>query len=380
MQKTRRLVVDAMAEVRPMLEPWIDDMFYDFSQVPVRQDTVYVIGRQHLINNIVRVRELCDSSKYTIVFDNSAEGSWTIESQLRQLKLFELVSRKKLLVISGAGITASEACLVHEHLLTTIRDYEENVTAEQETGKIFSTKQKPYKFLFLNGRARPHRKYLYERFKQLGLLNHALWTMLEATPCVWRQFQLQADGINLMATPTPVTRLPDCYELPRYRNPIFGPITDRSFLKQELFRQEWGEIYLHPPVYVDTYFSLVTETICSESDISFRTEKIAKPLVMGHPFVIAATPGYYRDLRNLGFHTFGHLIDESFDLIDNAQERIDRVIQIVRDLCEQDLDDFIAQCQETCKYNQLHHAEFTRRHRRDFPKRFFRFIQDHARS
>jgi len=181
-----------------------------------------------------------------------------------------------------------------------------------------------------------------------------------------------------MATSSELRRLPDYYEVERYREPHFGPITNRTYLKQELFRLEWGEIYLEPRPYIDTYFSLVTETVCAESTISFRTEKIAKPLAIGHPFIVASTPGFYRDLRNLGFQTFGHLIDESFDLIDHAQSRMDRIIEVVADLCDQDLDDFLIACEPICKYNQQHLDDFTQRTRRDFPDRFFQFIDKHG--
>jgi hypothetical protein len=159
---------------------------------------------------------------------------------------------------------------------------------------------------------------------------------------------------------------------------VFGPITDRSNLKQELFRREWGEIYLEPRAYIDTYFSLITETVCAESTVSFRTEKIAKPLAMGHPFVVASTPGFYRDLRSLGFRTFDHVIDESFDVIENVQDRMDRVTDIVTDLCGQDLVSFLAACEDVCKYNQQHLDEFTAQSRRDFPETFFQFLEDHG--
>lgn len=381
MQKTHRLVVDAMAEIRSMLEPWIDEVFYDFGKIDPVTGSVYVIGRQHLLNDLARIRDLCATGKYTIIFNNSAEGSWTMESQLRQLKLDDLVRQGQLLVVSGSEITSNHICLTHEHLLTTIMAYKETLEAQQSTHMIFETTTKPYQFLFLNGRVRAHRKYLYEKFKRYGLLDRALWTMLDAKPCVVRHFAFQENGIDVMATASPLTRLPDDYEVPRYRQPVFGPIIlDRSFLKQELFKLEWGEIYLFAKPYVDTYFSLVTETICAESDVSFRTEKIAKPLAMAHPFIVAANRGYYRDLRNLGFQTFDHLLDESFDLIDNAQDRMDRLITVVADLCTQDLDHFIMQCQDRCKYNQRHLTEFSQQHRQAFPNKFFQFIQKHARS
>lgn len=378
---TRRLCIDRQSEVYDMLAPWADDTFYDFGPVPHAANTIYVIGRQQIMDHMARIRDMCHDPSVTMIFNNSAEGSWTIDSQIKQFKIEQLIRDGLLLLIAGADTSIGLPCLTHEHLLTKIMDFDETLACQRYTDEIFNRRQKPYQFLFLNGRARAHRKYMYERMSRLGLLDRALWTMLEAKPCVVRHFDLTENDINIMATPTPLRRLPDHYEVPRYREPVFGPILpDRTFLKQELFRQEWGEIYLYPEPYIDTYFSLVTETVCAESDISFRTEKIAKPLAMGHPFIVVSTPGYYRDLRNLGFRTFDHVIDESFDQIDNPQARVDRVIEIVTDLCQQDLDSFLDQCRERCKYNQQHLAEFTIEHRRSFPVRFSQFLDKHARS
>jgi hypothetical protein len=202
--------------------------------------------------------------------------------------------------------------------------------------------------------------------------------MLDAKPTVVRSFKFVEDSLDVMATSSTLRHLPDHYEVERYRNPIFGPIVeDKSFLKQELFRLEWGEIYLEPAPYIDTYFSLVTETVCAESTHSFRTEKMAKPLAMGHPFIVASTPGFYRDLHNLGFRTFERIIDESFDLIENAQQRMNRVVDVVHDMCQQDLGSFLSACRDTCKYNQQHLAELRDKTNREFPGRFFQFLKQH---
>ena len=381
MQKPYKLSIDALSEISPLLKDAIDDSFYDFSSVVPIPGSIYVIGRKQLIDNLDKIRTMCADDDYFMIFNNSAEGSWTIETQLLQLKIDQLVRDRRLFIISGAEITPAHVCLTHEHLLIKILDFSETQIAQQWTDHIYDTKHKPYDFLCLNGRARPHRKYLYERLKRRGLLDRSLYTMLHATSSVARRFTLREHGIDVMATPTPLRRLPDEYEVERYRDPQFGPIDPNStFLKQELFRQEWGEIYLYHRPYIDTYFSLVTETVCAESDISFRTEKISKPLAMGHPFIVAANRGFYRDLRGLGFRTFQHLIDESFDQIDDAQARMDRLIQVVDDLCSQDLDSFVDQCREVCKYNQQHLAEFAREHRQKFPDRFFQFVEQHARS
>jgi hypothetical protein len=374
----RRLVSDTMSEVFDLLKPWTDESFWDFSQVNLQPGSVYVIGRQHLLDNLQAIKDAANTGLYTFVFGNSAEGAWTLETQLKQLQIDQLVREGKILIIAGAEIAPEYAHVTHEHFLPRILDYEENLQAQSSTDDIFNRINKPYKFLFLNGRARPHRKYLYERLKRTGALDHALWTMLDAMPCVWRTFELRENGVNVMATPSPLQHLPAQYEVDRYRTPQFGPIVpDRSNLKQELFNREWGEIYLEPAPYIDTYFSLVTETICAESPYSFRTEKTAKPLAMGHPFIVVSNPGFYRDLHDMGFQTFGHVIDESFDNIEHHQDRVDRVAQIVTDLCQQDLASFLKSCYNTCKYNQQHLAELRAKERQEFPERFFQFVTQH---
>ena len=371
-----RLVIDTMSEVFDLLKPYANELFWDFGSVTLHPGSIYVIGRQHLLDNIQRIRTAAETGQYTMIFANSAEGSWTLESQIKQLHIDDLVREEKLLLIGGAEVDPQYPCLTHEYFLTTILGYPENIQAQQKTDLIFSKQKKPYKFLFLNGRARPHRKYLYEKLRRRGTLDHALWTMLDAKPTVVRSFTFSEDAINVMATPSPLQRLPEHYEVDRYRNPVFGPIVpDRSFLKQELFRLEWGEIYLEPAPYIDTYFSLVTETICAESTLSFRTEKTAKPLAMGHPFIVASNSGFYRDLHNLGFRSFADVIDESFDRIDNAQQRMDRIIDIVNDLCKQDLSSFLSACRDTCKYNQQHLAQLRENVNQEFPQRFFQFVQ-----
>ena len=178
-----------------------------------------------------------------------------------------------------------------------------------------------------------------------------------------------------MLTPIKIKTLPEKYEVDRYRQQVNKTFNSRS-IKKELFNQEWGEIYIEPAPYIDTYFSLVTETVF-DYPYSFRTEKIWKPIAMAHPWIAVANAGYYRDMRNLGFQTFGHVVDESFDNIEDSQKRIERIAQVVQDLCQQDLEVFLKECYNVCKYNQQHLAEMRIQIRQEFPKRFFQFIADY---
>jgi len=375
MLDNRRFVIDTMSEVYDLLKSWADDEFWDFKLHQPMPGSIYLFGRQQFLDHKQQVVEMAESGKYTIIFCNAAEGSWTLQSQVQMLGIEDLIINKKILLISGAEQQDNYPYVQFDHFLVEILEYEENLQTMSRTDEIFSKESKPYKFLFLNGRARPHRKYLYERFKQSGILNQSLWTMLDSRPCISRSFVLPSDNVNLMATNSELQWLPKQYEVDLYKDTTITPgPANRTFVKNELFNNTWGEIYLKAEPYVDTYFSLVTETVV-EQPWPFRTEKIAKPLAIGHPFIVATTPGYYRDLHRLGFQTFGHLIDESFDSIEHHQDRMDRIITIVEDLCSQDLAQFQKECYNVCRYNQEHLKEIVPRIKQEFPEKFFTLIK-----
>jgi hypothetical protein len=373
----RNLVVDTFSEVYTLLQPWATHEFWDMATHDPVPNSVYVIGRKQFVENSAKIKEMIERPDMLIFFDNAAEGSWTLVSQLQMLKFDELARQQRLLVIGGGDMENAYNHIRYDHFLSVILDYKENIAAQSCTAEIFSKTDKPYKFFFLNGRARPHRKYLYERFRESDLLDQALWTMLDSRPTLSRMFSLQQDNVNLMATTSELRWLDPKYEFEFYRNATINPgPAERTFVKNELFDNQWGEIYIEPAPYIDTYFSLVTETVF-EYPHSFRTEKTAKVLAIGHPFIIASSVGFYRDLRNLGFRTFDSVIDESFDMIEHHQTRMDRIHDIVQDLCAQDLTSFLKACQDICKYNQQHLQELIPRIRSEFPPQFFNLISTH---
>lgn len=373
-------VVDVFSDVYQMIKPWITHEFWDLGDHDVLANSLYIIGRKQFWEYPDRVRDLISRSDITVVFDNCAEGSLSLLSQLRALDIDEAARQGDILLIGGGDMESHYRYMRYDHFLCCILDYEENVLAMSRSDAIFETVNKPYDFVFLNGRARAHRKYLFEKFREKKLLDRALWTMLDSRPCVNRLLVLQNGDQNVMATVSPLQCLPKKYEHHRYHNAQISPgPPERTFIKTQLFNNEWGEIYLEPLLYIDSYFSVVTETVF-EYPYSFRTEKIAKVLAQGHPWICAANRGFYRDLQSLGFRTFSSLIDERFDSIDDHQERMDAIIRVVQDLCTQDLDSFSRACQETCKYNQQRLIEFRQESRSAFPQQFRDFLLHHERS
>jgi len=366
----RKLYIDGTCEIIDLLRPYMYREFYDFSQEPISQDSIYILGRKQLGDNAQRVREIIQQNQSDIILGNPHEGSETLMRHLQMWGVDDLARSGRLRIIGGGDMEDCYDYLLFDHFLPKILDYQENLLAIARCEEIYSLQNKPYKFLFLNGRGRSHRKYMRERFDQMGLLSQSLWTWLDTNPGGSRTFRILESGRDLMLESRPVQLLPQKYEAERYS--VDASIT-QAYAKYELFGGEWGEIYLNADAYIDTYFSVVTETVF-EYPYSFRTEKIWKPIAMGHPWIAVANAGYYRDIKELGFRTFDTLIDESFDSITDNLKRIDRIIQIAQDLCKQDLNQFIRASKDICKYNQQHLAHMSQRVRQEFPGRFFQWM------
>jgi uncharacterized protein YggL (DUF469 family) len=147
-----------------------------------------------------------------------------------------------------------------------------------------------------------------------------------------------------------------------------------GFVKHHLFGNTWGDAEVNPAAYIDTYFSVITETIY-DYPYTFRTEKIWKPMIMCHPFVAAANRGYYRDLHSAGFQTFGHLIDESFDQIDDPRDRANRIVDTVADICYNGAASFLESARSVCKYNYQQLREHNRCEREQLPERLAQYIK-----
>lgn len=114
-------------------------------------------------------------------------------------------------------------------------------------------------------------------------------------------------------------------------NPVAKLAWDRQF------EEEW---------YNDTYFSVVVETACGQSDPKnegegilsndkvpcelFVTEKTFKPIAHQHPFLICGMKNTLSYVKNIGFETYDHIFDESYDQLDFFDDRLEKVYNNIR--------------------------------------------------
>jgi hypothetical protein len=364
----QRVICDTSCEIYPEIKHLVDDTFWEFDNP--QENSITIFARQTVNRHSVRIKELATAGFFLPVLANPSEGSIVLKLQCQRLGLLDLVTQKKLLLVGCGEMEPELNCLVYDCYMNRVTGYEQNIEQSRRVDEIYNKQNKPYKFLFLNGRTRPHRKYIIEKMRDANLLEHALWTNLDTTPVYQHTYQT-----DLLSRDCTIRLLPNEYEVEQYQ-PNTQNQFDHQFVKHELFNNQWGDVYIRAEPYIDTYFSLVTETVC-DYPYSLRSEKIYKPLAIGHPFVAVANCGFYRDLRNTGFQTYHTLIDESFDLIDNNQDRLDRIACVVKDLCARDLDEFLVAAQAISKYNQQHMAEQGSRIYQEFPDRFWQFLQQH---
>lgn len=73
--------------------------------------------------------------------------------------------------------------------------------------------------------------------------------------------------------------------------------------------------------YAQCAIEVVLETLFDDQR-QHLTEKALRPIACGRPFIIVSTPGCLQYLRDYGFETFDGLIDESYDTIQDPDERL----------------------------------------------------------
>jgi hypothetical protein len=365
---THKLVVDEWAEVWDLLKPYADDSFWQWPEAfdPTAR---YIVGRVIFKDNWQTITDLATQYPGRIIFSNPAEGSETVLLQLKRLRIAEYVRDGRIGLLTSGDLEPGWNYCKTDCYFSNIVEYTENKAAQIQAA-LDHKSHRPYEFLFLNGRLRPHRKYLIDHLRAQGLLTHALWTNLGSQ--VEMAFTSQLDT----GKTEPIRLLPPEYEIER-AVPQQTLVPESGFVKHLLFNNTWGDAIVNHCCYTDTWFSLVTETIF-DYPYTFRTEKIWKPILMAHPFVVAANQGYLKDLRAAGFQTFHTLIDERYDQIDCPRTRIERIIDTVRGISQSGAAEFWEASRDICKYNQQHLVDHNREQRAQLPQNLLNYINERS--
>lgn len=192
-----------------------------------------------------------------------------------------------------------------------------------------------HKFLCFNRRIRPHRYALIAMLYHNNLLDDNLVSFsLEQGKDL---NHLNPDGKPDLHTMTSIcgkTKLRDSY---------IGYHSDLLYLSPSTIDYDnltnvQGPGHENREPYWNSYFSIVTETAFPEPTY-FSTEKIFRPMLQFHPFIVYGSPFTLKNLQELGFKTFDGFIDESYDSVVSPFKRMQLITEEILKLCSMEMEE-----------------------------------------
>lgn len=209
----------------------------------------------------------------------------------------------------------------------------------RQSAPAISTDPKPYKFTVLNRIHKWWRASIMSDLDRHGLLHQSLWSY--NTQCMiddpWQQ------------NPLSVLADPDWYQhLQKFI--VNGPYSC-DHLSQDLHNDHRS---INLSLYQESYCHLVIETLfdVDQSGGAFLTEKTYKCIKFGQPFLIAGGPGSIAALRSAGYRVFDHVIDHSYDVIQDNNQRWQALRREIQRLQSLDLHSLFQSCIDDLHHNQ----------------------------
>jgi len=108
-----------------------------------------------------------------------------------------------------------------------------------------------------------------------------------------------------------------------------------------------------PIIYNMTYYTAMIETTI-HNDFAMFSEKEAKPIIAQRPFIIFGARGQLKAFRSLGFKSFDGVIDESYDIIDDKQQRWHSALDSMWRLSKKNPRDVYEQLADILAHNKNH--------------------------
>lgn len=219
--------------------------------------------------------------------------------------------------------------------------------------------QRPYAFDCLIGARRTHRDFIMLSLVQSGLLNQGLVTYRDIF-----------NGHSIEQTPLSVAKLFPGIELPwPYVSENLDPAWET---KENLDNSISGLVPWQ--IYDHAWFTILCETI-GEDRIFLSAEKVGKCMLGRRLFVHFGVQGFLAQLRELGFETFGSVIDESYDNIVDALSRWTAAFDQVRWLCQQDLGTLVPHLLPILDHNRHRLFELEREKREEMKTRIMAYLK-----
>jgi len=197
--------------------------------------------------------------------------------------------------------------------------------------------EKPYSFDALLGNFKDSREYVYQRILAAGFQDRKIYLKY----------------IKRQQRPLEEIIMEGSFDWPEGAQVIPETNADRWSTGEMVWFNGKGtasSCIVPLDIYNKCAYSIVTETHTINNHV-FITEKTAKCLISRRLFVMFAGPGYLKHLQDLGFQTFSHIVDESYDLEPNRLTRWSRAFDQVERLILIPQNEVFDQCREVLEHN-----------------------------
>jgi hypothetical protein len=108
--------------------------------------------------------------------------------------------------------------------------------------------------------------------------------------------------------------------------------------------------------YESTSIEVVLETLFDDLRLHL-TEKTLRPIALSQPFILAGTYGSLKYLHEYGFKTFSDCWDESYDMMTDSIDRMNKITEVMRDIVSMapvQRKEMLTKAQEIADYNKKH--------------------------
>ena len=311
---------------------------------------------------------------FKIVFIDAGEGAYMHTMSLLE-KIFSFLKRNNIKDKNKVFISTNNNNIVdlkktkrflqfenqievfpNNHLITVAGKFMSDLRAgikvvQDDDGYDYSIQdeikfdKKEKKFLMYNRNSeRIHRAYFVNLLYKNNLLNEGFISFLENPDFVDFLYK-DKDYPELFLTESDILDIRN-----NYKNYYPLVIDDSNADRVSIYHN----FLSRKDEYEKSYFTIISETN-AQTSYSFLTEKTIKPIMNLHPFVVLGNPHTLEVLKSFGFKTFDRWWDESYDDIKNFKDRANKLLDLVKNLCNKTDDEWIGMLKEmedTLKHNQ----------------------------
>ena len=184
-------------------------------------------------------------------------------------------------------------------------------------------KERDKHFLMFNRRLRPHRYYSILMFDKLDILDK-FYISYDFETC--KTYEFNKENYKYHGRDKNFRD-----ELLEQDKKVLSGELNKSIIDYDDLPNVWGFNFEQKEPYMDSYIHIISETNFFENGL-YLSEKTWKPMGQLQPFIMMGPAGSLELIKSYGFKTFDGFIDESYDKIENNEERFKFLINEIERL------------------------------------------------